>query len=94
VTPDEVVDPHDLRLELRVSGRTLQSAHTKELRVPLPELVARASHLMTLEPGDVVLSGAPSGGQREAARPLRDGDVVEVEIERVGRLAVYARAGV
>jgi 2-keto-4-pentenoate hydratase/2-oxohepta-3-ene-1,7-dioic acid hydratase in catechol pathway len=92
VTPDEVADPHDLRLELRVSGRTLQSAHTKELRAPLAELVAHASCLMTLEPGDVVLSGAPAGGQREAARPLRDGDVVEVEIERVGRLAVYARA--
>jgi acylpyruvate hydrolase len=92
VTPDEVADPHDLRLELRVSGRTLQSAHTKELRVALPELIARASCLMTLEPGDVVLSGAPRGGQREASRPLRDGDVVEVEIERVGRLAVYARA--
>jgi 2-keto-4-pentenoate hydratase/2-oxohepta-3-ene-1,7-dioic acid hydratase in catechol pathway len=91
VTPDEVADPHDLRLELRLSGRTLQSAHTKELPIPLPELVARASCLMTLEPGDVVLSGAPRGGHREAGRALRDGDVVEVEIERVGRLAVYAR---
>jgi 2-keto-4-pentenoate hydratase/2-oxohepta-3-ene-1,7-dioic acid hydratase in catechol pathway len=94
VTPDDVADPHDLRLELRLSGRALQSAHTKELPIPLRELVARASCLMTLEPGDVVLSGAPRGGQRELGRPLRDGDVVEVEIERVGRLAVYARAGV
>jgi acylpyruvate hydrolase len=92
VTPDEVADPHDLRLELRLSGRALQSAHTKELRLGLAEVVARASRLMTLEPGDVVLSGAPRGGHREAPRPLRDGDVVEVEIERVGRLAVYARA--
>jgi 2-keto-4-pentenoate hydratase/2-oxohepta-3-ene-1,7-dioic acid hydratase in catechol pathway len=92
VTLDEVPDPHDLRLELRVSGRAIQSAHTKELPIQLSELLARASALMTLEPGDVVLSGAPLGGQREEPRDLRDGDVVELEIERVGRLALYARA--
>lgn len=91
VTVDEAPDPHDLRLELRISGRTIQSAHTKELPLPLSELVARASALMTLEPGDVVLSGAPAGGFREQPHALRDGDVVELEIERIGRLALYAR---
>lgn len=92
VTADEIANPHDLRLELRISGRTIQSAHTKELCLPLSELVARASARMTLEPGDVLLSGPPQGGLRETPGPLSDGDVVEVEIERVGRLAVYARA--
>ena len=92
VTADEVRDPQDLRLELRVSGRTVQAAHTKELPLPVAELVAKASQLMTLEPGDVVLSGAPLGGLREGPWTLSDGDVVEVEIERVGRLAVYVRA--
>ena len=49
---------------------------------------------MTLEPGDLVLSGAPMGGiARQTPRPIRDGDVIEVEIERVGRLAIYVRAG-
>ena len=92
VTADEVRDPQDLRLELRVSGRTVQSAHTKELPLPMAELVATASQRMTLEPGDVVLSGAPLGGLREGPCALADGDVDEVEIERVGRLAVYVRA--
>lgn len=92
VTADEVRDPQDLRFELRISGRTVQAAHTKELPVPVADLVAKASQLMTLEPGDVVLTGAPQGGLREDPRLLSDGDVVEVEIERVGRLAVYVRA--
>jgi 2-keto-4-pentenoate hydratase/2-oxohepta-3-ene-1,7-dioic acid hydratase in catechol pathway len=94
VTVDEIPNPHDLRLRARLSGETVQSAHTKELPLPLPELVAELSFSMSLAPGDLVLSGAPLGGRpRRPARPLRDGDVIEVEIERVGRLAIYVRAG-
>lgn len=90
VTADEAPDPHDLRIELRVSGRRRDEGHTKELPLPMHELVARASELMTLEPGDVVLSGAPRGATTRQP-PLRDGDVVEVEVERLGRLSVYLR---
>lgn len=91
VTADALPDPHDLHLEMRVSGRTLQAAHTKQLPVFLPELIARASAVMTLEPGDVVLSGAPLDGAGDRPPALREGDVVEVEIERVGRLAIHVR---
>ena len=90
VSVDEAPDPHDLRVLLRVSGRTLRTSHTKELPLPMHELISRASRLMTLEPGDVLLSGTPLPADQEMP-PLRDGDVVEVEIERLGRLAVYLR---
>ncbi|MGH0028431.1 MAG: fumarylacetoacetate hydrolase family protein [Myxococcota bacterium] len=90
VSVDDAPDPHDLRLELRLSGRRLETIHTKELAWPLHELVSRASQWMTLEPGDVVLSGAPPATGELPT--LRDGDVVEVEAERLGRLAVYLRA--
>jgi 2-keto-4-pentenoate hydratase/2-oxohepta-3-ene-1,7-dioic acid hydratase in catechol pathway len=88
VTADEAPEPHDLRVGLRVSGRRQRTLHTKELPLPMHELVARASELMTLEPGDVVLSGAPRDPSGEQAR-LREGDVVEAEVERLGRLSVY-----
>lgn len=94
VTADEIANPHDLRLQATLSGEIIQSAHSKELPLPLPELVAELSHSMSLEPGDLVLSGAPLGGRpQRTPRPLRDGDVLEVEIERVGRLAIYVRSG-
>lgn len=91
VTADEAPDPHDLKARLRLSGRTLQSVHTKELPLPMHELVARASQAMTLEPGDVVLSGAPLAASLDPPA-LRDGDVVEAEMERLGKLSVYLRA--
>lgn len=95
VTADEVPDPQDLGIETRVSGETLQSARTKEMLFPVAELIAFVTRLMTLEPGDVILTGTPSGvGQaRKPPRWLRDGDVVEIAIERVGRLHNYVRHG-
>ena len=94
VTPDEVPDPQDLGLVTRLSGEVVQSTRTKEMRFGVAELIAFASALMALEPGDVILTGTPAGvgAAREPARWLRDGDVVEVEIERVGRLVSYVRA--
>jgi acylpyruvate hydrolase len=94
VTADEVPDPQDLGLVTRLSGEVVQSARTKDMHFPVVEIIAFASRLMTLEPGDVILTGTPAGvgAAREPARWLRDGDVVEVEIERVGRLVNYVRA--
>ena len=61
---------------------------------PIAELIAFVSKLMTLEPGDILLTGTPAGvgAARTPPRWLRDGDVVEIEIERVGRLRNYVRA--
>jgi len=94
VTPDEVGDPQDLAIRTVLSGELMQSARTKEMIYSIPELIAFASRLMTLEPGDVMLTGTPSGigAARRPPRWLRDGDVVEIAIERVGRLHNYVRA--
>ena len=61
---------------------------------PIAEVIAFASTLMLLEPGDVLLTGTPAGVGAAHVPPrwLRDGDVVEVEVERVGRLSNYVRA--
>ena len=94
VTADEIPDPQDLGIRTLVSGELMQSARTKEMIFPIAEIIAFVSKLMTLEPGDVLLTGTPAGvgASRTPPRWLRDGDVVEIEIERVGRLRNYVRA--
>lgn len=88
VTRDEIDDVQGLALETRLSGEVVQSALTKEMTFPVARLVAFASQLMTLAPGDVILTGTPAGVGRSRRPPrfLRDGDVVEVTIERIGTL--------
>jgi acylpyruvate hydrolase len=93
VTADEIADPQDLAIRTALSGDVMQSASTKEMLFSTARLVAFASTLMTLEPGDVILTGTPAGvgAARRPPRFLRDGDVVEVAIERIGRLRSYVR---
>lgn len=93
VTTDEVPDPQDLAIRTLLSGEVVQSGRTKEMLFGVAALVSFASRLMTLEPGDVLLTGTPAGvgAARKPPRWLRDGDVVEVAIERVGRLRTYVR---
>jgi 2-keto-4-pentenoate hydratase/2-oxohepta-3-ene-1,7-dioic acid hydratase in catechol pathway len=93
VTADEVPNPQDLAIRTSVSQQPAQSGGTKEMLFPVSELVAFASELVTLEPGDVLLTGSPpASGVGASAHGLRDGDVVEVEIDRLGRLRNYVRA--
>jgi 2-keto-4-pentenoate hydratase/2-oxohepta-3-ene-1,7-dioic acid hydratase in catechol pathway len=95
VTADEVPDPQDLAIRTVLSGEVVQSARTKEMLFGVASLVAFASRLMTLEPGDVILTGTPAGvgAARTPPRWLRDGDLVEVAVERVGQLRNYVRGG-
>jgi acylpyruvate hydrolase len=88
VTPDEVGDPHQLDIALELNGERMQSANTSQLIFDVPTLVATISEFVPLAPGDVVLTGTPSGVgyRRDPKVLLRDGDRVVVEIERVGRL--------
>lgn len=93
VTADELGDPHGLPLRTTVSGDVRQDASTKEMCFSVAQLIAFASRLMTLEPGDVLLTGTPSGVGAASDPPgwLRDGDVVDVEIEGIGRLRNHVR---
>jgi acylpyruvate hydrolase len=88
VTPDEVGDPHQLDISLELNGERMQSANTSRFIFDVPTLVATISEFIPLSPGDVVLTGTPSGVgyRRDPKVLLRDGDRVTVEIERVGRL--------
>lgn len=88
VTPDDVGDPHALDISLELNGERMQSGNTRQLIFDVPAIVAAISEFVPLAPGDVVLTGTPSGVgyRREPKVLLRDGDRVAVEIERVGRL--------
>ena len=89
VTPDEVGDPHDLAMELRVNGEPRQVSHSKNMSVTIPEILSHYSPL-GYSAGDVVSTGTVSGvaGFSEDAESLylKPGDVMEAEIERVGVL--------
>jgi 5-oxopent-3-ene-1,2,5-tricarboxylate decarboxylase/2-hydroxyhepta-2,4-diene-1,7-dioate isomerase len=81
-TPIADVDLAELTLRTRVNGEIVQEASTAELIFGFGHLVADLSRLMTLEPGDLILCGTPAG-----SRPVAPGDVVEVEVDGVGRIA-------
>jgi len=70
-----------LEVVCRVNGEVRQQGRARDMAFPIPVLLAYISRIMTLEPGDVILTGTPSG-----VGPLRPGDVVEVEIPGVGIL--------
>jgi acylpyruvate hydrolase len=91
VTCDEIPDPQDLGIRVRRSRETLQVGRTKEMLSSVADLLAFASRRLTLEPGDILLTGGFPSAPGPAPRALRDGEVVEVEIERVGKLSCYVR---
>ncbi|WP_030661788.1 fumarylacetoacetate hydrolase family protein [Streptomyces cellulosae] len=82
----QVTDPQDLRIRLSVNGTVKQDSDTGQMMVPVRELVAAASRLTRLEPGDVILTGTPAGCGVPRGEFLNAGDEIVVEIEGVGRL--------
>lgn len=88
VTADEVGDPQALALRTVVSGEVLQQGHTSDMIFPVAHLIWDMARIMTLEPGDVIATGTPSGVgfTRTPPRYLRPGDIVRIEIERIGAL--------
>ena len=76
------VDPARLRIEARINGKTVQSSNTENLIFSVPYLVSYLSQCMTLLPGDVILTGTPSGTSH-----MESGDVCEIEIEGLGVLS-------
>jgi acylpyruvate hydrolase len=88
VTADEVGDPGPLSLQTRVNGEVVQEASTAQLIFDIATLISTISEFTALDPGDLILTGTPSGVgfRREPKLLLGDGDVVVVEVENVGRL--------
>jgi 2-keto-4-pentenoate hydratase/2-oxohepta-3-ene-1,7-dioic acid hydratase in catechol pathway len=91
VTPDEIGDPHDLRMELRVNGELRQESHSSRMSVTIPEILSNFSAL-GYSAGDVLSTGTVAGvagfkSEEERRRLyLKPGDMVEAEIERIGVL--------
>lgn len=87
VTADEVPDPHNLEIRLTVNGELRQQGNTLDMLFRIPEQIAYASSIMTLEPGDIISTGTPAGagiGGRDTS--LHDGDTLICEIEKIGKL--------
>lgn len=82
----DVVDPHALEVQARVNGARKQVGNTRDMVFPVEALVSFVSHVMTLEPGDVIATGTPEG-----VGPLVAGDMLEIEIERIGILRCEVR---
>jgi 2-keto-4-pentenoate hydratase/2-oxohepta-3-ene-1,7-dioic acid hydratase in catechol pathway len=90
VTADEVPDPQNLSIKTTVNGEVRQNSNTSNMIFSCKQLVSYISQYMKLEPGDVISTGTPEGviaGFPEKKRVwLSDGDVVEVEIEKLGKI--------
>lgn len=83
-----VRDPQDLKLRLSVNGTIKQDDNTSDMIFPLAEQIATASRIMTLHPGDVILTGTPAGVGVPRQEFLKPGDRVDAEIENIGTLSV------
>jgi 2-keto-4-pentenoate hydratase/2-oxohepta-3-ene-1,7-dioic acid hydratase in catechol pathway len=94
VTKDEIPDPQNLKIQLRVNGEVRQNGSTMNMIFKIPYIISFISDSITLEPGDVISTGTP-GGVGIYAKPeprlLKPGDVVEAEIESIGILRNYIK---
>ncbi len=88
VSSDAIPDAHKLDIKLRINQEILQDSNTRELIFKIPELIAYLSSVFTLEPGDIVSTGTPSGVGIACVPPtfLRCGDEVTISIEGIGEL--------
>lgn len=88
VTRDEITDPQRLDMTLDVNGKRMQDGNTKTMIFTVAEIISHMSQLMTLHPGDVISTGTPPGvaeGMKPEPKYLREGDVMELWIEGLGR---------
>ena len=81
VPPELIGDPQNLDIQCRLNGKVVQQSNTRHMIFSIPQIIAFISRNFTLEPGDIIITGTPSG-----VGPLKDGDCVEVEIENIGTL--------
>ena len=91
-TADEIPDPQDLTIELRLNGKVMQSASTALMMSPVADIVWYGSQFMTLEPGDIIATGTPAGVGKPQGVFLKPGDTTEVTIDKIGSLITHFRA--
>lgn len=93
VTADEISDPHNMAIKCILNGQVMQDSNTSQMIFKIPYLISFISKHITLSPGDVILTGTPSGvGRFRKPRVLlKDGDEVTVEIKGLGRLTNRCR---
>lgn len=94
VTPDELGDAHNLGLRCRVNGVTKQDSNTNQLVHKTQQIIAFITRFMTLKPGDLILTGTPPGVGcfRKPPEYLKVGDVVEVEVDKIGTVTTKLTA--
>ncbi len=88
VPASQIPDPHNLKIEARLNGKTMQTSNTSNLIFNVPYLISYISQRVTLEAGDVITTGTPHGVGTFYKPPIfmKDGDVIEIEIEKIGIL--------
>lgn len=93
VTKDEIPNPNNLQLKTIVNGEVRQDSNTRDMIFNCEKLISYISQYMTLEPGDLIMTGTPEGvilGRPKVERVyLQPGDVVTVEVEKLGALTIY-----
>jgi 2-keto-4-pentenoate hydratase/2-oxohepta-3-ene-1,7-dioic acid hydratase in catechol pathway len=87
-TAEEIENPHDLKLVTKVNGETRQDASTSYMSIKIPTIISKLSKVMTLEKGDIISTGTPSGVilKNPNLEYLKNGDVIEMEIDGLGKL--------
>jgi 2-keto-4-pentenoate hydratase/2-oxohepta-3-ene-1,7-dioic acid hydratase in catechol pathway len=88
VTADEVADPHDLNIEMRLNGKVMQSGNTRDMTHSITKIISYITQWLPLQPGDVIATGTMGGVGFTRKPPLfmKAGDVAEVEIQGIGIL--------
>lgn len=93
VTKDEIRDPHNLKISLKVNGETKQDSTTGEMVVKIDRLIESTSNGITLQPGDIISTGTPLGVALFSGQPfLKPGDIVESSISEIGTLTNGVRS--
>jgi 2,4-diketo-3-deoxy-L-fuconate hydrolase len=89
VTQDEIIDPNNLKMWLKVNGETMQSSNSSNLHYKIPFLLSYVSQFMTLLPGDIISTGTPPGVGMgmDPQVYLKAGDLVELGIDQLGESA-------
>jgi len=86
LTADEVDNVQNLEMILKVNGRVRQKANTSQMIYPVADIVSFLSHIMTLEPGDIIATGTPAGVAMATGEFLQPGDTIECSIQNLGTL--------